>query len=356
MVETGLDAYRFSISWSRLIPDGRGSINPKGLRYYNNLINELITHGIEPHVTLSHTDIPQILEDEDDFTAYVDVCFREFGDRVRYWTTFNEANIFVFGGYDVGITPPSRCSSPFGLNCTKGNSTIEPYVVAHHLLLAHGSVAKLYKEKYQTNQEMFMHPLTYGDYPQIMKKTAGSRIPVFTKNQSNMLKGSYDFIGVNYYSIMITKDNSNILSKEPRDFYGDMAVQWIYLNSSAPPPSEQDIFPSDQAWGIERVLENGSNTKGYFIWSLLDVYELLYSFNYTFGLYYVDYNDPNLGRHPKLSQEWYSAFLKGQNVTIDVENYQIENKRIIDFRRFSSSMEDDDILRRHPKLLHHMSS
>uniref|UniRef100_A0A803MPD2 Uncharacterized protein n=1 Tax=Chenopodium quinoa TaxID=63459 RepID=A0A803MPD2_CHEQI len=136
MVNTGLDAYRFSISWSRLIP------------------------RIQPHVTLIHSDLPQVLEDEyegflspriiEDFTAYVDVCFREFGDRVQHWTTFYEANIFPLGGYDAGITPPARCSYPFGLvNCTIGNSTTEPYVVAHQILLAHASAARIYKEKYQ---------------------------------------------------------------------------------------------------------------------------------------------------------------------------------------------------------------
>ncbi|RVX20604.1 Beta-glucosidase 3 [Vitis vinifera] len=64
MVETGLEAYRFSISWSRLIPNGRGPVNPKGLAYYNNFINELISHGFQPHVTLFHSDLPQALEDE----------------------------------------------------------------------------------------------------------------------------------------------------------------------------------------------------------------------------------------------------------------------------------------------------
>ncbi|KNA14728.1 hypothetical protein SOVF_104960 isoform B [Spinacia oleracea] len=292
MVETGLNAYRFSISWSRLIPNGRGPVNPKGLRYYNNLINELISHGIEPHVTLTHTDTPQVLEDEyggfldpriiEDYTSYVDVCFREFGDRVRHWTTFNEANIFVIGGYDVGITPPSRCSSPFGIHCTGGNSTTEPYVVAHIILLAHAYAVRIYKEKYQAKQlgfigmnllcyhfspltnksedviaaqrsydfyiGWFMHPLTYGDYPEIVKKNAGSRIPVFSKTESKLVKGSFDFIGINYYTVMMIKDNSISLTKMPRDLFADMAVEWLMV------PMEF-VFPNE-AWGLERVLEH----------------------------------------------------------------------------------------------------
>ncbi|WJX19943.1 glycosyl hydrolase 1, variant 2 [Trifolium repens] len=160
MVETGLDVYRFSISWSRLIPNGRGPVNPKGLNYYNNLINELINNGIKPHVTLHNFDLPQALEDEyegwvgrdvvRDFTDYADVCFREFGDRVLYWTTVNEPNVFALGGYDQGNAPPQRCSPPFcAINSTRGNSTFEPYLVVHHILLAHSSAVKLYRTKYR---------------------------------------------------------------------------------------------------------------------------------------------------------------------------------------------------------------
>ncbi|KAJ8559279.1 hypothetical protein K7X08_003337 [Anisodus acutangulus] len=142
--------------------DRRGLVNPKGLRYYNNLINELVSHGIQPHFTLCHDDVPQVLEDEHggwlsqeivyaeyfppDFTAYADVCFKEFGDRVLHWTTVNDANIFALGGYDKGFTPPGRCSPPFGIgSCSRGNSSTEPYIAAHNMLLTHSSVFKLYK-------------------------------------------------------------------------------------------------------------------------------------------------------------------------------------------------------------------
>ncbi|KAB1705545.1 family 1 glycosylhydrolase, partial [Klebsiella pneumoniae] len=112
MADTGLEGYRFSISWSRLIPNGRGPVNPKGLQYYNNLIDEIVSHGIQPHVTLCHSDLPQALEDDyggwmsrkiiNDFIAYADVCFKEFGDRILHWTTLNEVNIFALAGYDDG--------------------------------------------------------------------------------------------------------------------------------------------------------------------------------------------------------------------------------------------------------------
>lgn len=84
----------------------------------------------------------------DDFTAYSDVCFREFGDRVTNWTTLNEPNAFALLGYDIGVAPPGRCSKPFG-NCPNGNSVTEPYIVAHHSLLAHSSAVSLYRQMYQ---------------------------------------------------------------------------------------------------------------------------------------------------------------------------------------------------------------
>ncbi|OVA00215.1 Glycoside hydrolase [Macleaya cordata] len=402
MVDTGLDAYRFSISWSRLIPNGRGPVNPKGLQYYNNLINELINHGIQAHVTLFHYDLPQALEDEyggwlsrkivKDFTAYADVCFREFGDRVSTWTTLNEANVFVLGGYDSGIVPPLRCSSPFGINCTSGNSTTEPYIVAHNCLLAHASAARLYKKKYQVKQHgfigfnvfsywlipltntieditatqrandfyigWFIDPLVFGDYPDIIKKNAGSRIPSFTPQESKLVKGSSDFFGLNHYATLNVRDDPESLKIHQRDALADMAAKLIFNWDGVIPDEEFPITPS----GLQGVLEyfkqvygnppmyihengqmtsrnaslndtsrvkylegyigglldavrNGSNTRGYFTWSFLDLFELLNGYRSSFGLYFVDLNDPDLKRYPKLSAHWYSNFLKGGSIT-----------------------------------------
>ncbi|KAF0914115.1 hypothetical protein E2562_026511 [Oryza meyeriana var. granulata] len=85
----------------------------------------------------------------EDYTAYAEVCFKNFGDRVKHWATMNDPNIEPISGYDTGFLPPRRCSFLFGTNCTDGDSSTEPYIVAHHLLLAHASAVSLCRQKYQ---------------------------------------------------------------------------------------------------------------------------------------------------------------------------------------------------------------
>lgn len=116
--------------------------------------------GIEPFVTLTHYDIPQELEDRygawlsaevrHDFGHLADVCFAAFGDRVKYWATFNEPNAVVIKGYMLGTYPPMRCSPPFG-SCAQGNSDAEPYVATHNIVLAHATAVEIYKRKYQVS-------------------------------------------------------------------------------------------------------------------------------------------------------------------------------------------------------------
>ena len=116
MAEQGLSAYRFSIAWSRIFPTGNGAINQAGLQFYDDLINELIEHNIEPVVTLYHWDIPQALQDAyggwesrkivDDFTHYAVTVFKHYGNRVKYWVTLNEQNVFIGHGYKTALHPP----------------------------------------------------------------------------------------------------------------------------------------------------------------------------------------------------------------------------------------------------------
>ncbi|OEL23083.1 Beta-glucosidase 11 [Dichanthelium oligosanthes] len=297
MKETGLDAYRFSISWPRLIPNGRGEVNPQGLEFYNNLINELLDHGIEPHATLFQYDLPQVLEDEyngwlspqiiDDFTAYSDVCFREFGDRVTNWTTLNEPNAAALLGYDVGFGPPGRCSEPFG-NCPNGNSVTEPYIVAHHSLLAHSSAVSLYRRMYQMNS---------------------------TWTLIDDLKNH----------LICDKDINNSTTQGVLEYfkqsYGNPPI-YIHENGY---PMTQDVefddgprveFLSEHLRNLVDSVRNGSNTKGYFVWSLMDLYELLGGFSTTYGLYYVDFADKELKRYPRRSGIWFADFLKGRRAAM----------------------------------------
>ncbi|KAK8954925.1 Beta-glucosidase 12 [Platanthera zijinensis] len=162
----GMNSYKFTRSWSRILPPGRGKVNEEGVRYYNNLINELLDNGILPFVTLFHWDLPQALHDEyggflsdkivEDFKNYADVCFREFGDRVKHWITINEGKMFSTLGYGVGMHAPGRCT--------------------------------------------FMDPLKFGDYPLSMRSLVGERLPYFTPEETEKLTNSYDFIGINYYT------------------------------------------------------------------------------------------------------------------------------------------------------------
>jgi beta-glucosidase len=86
------------------------------------------------------------------------VCFREFGDRVKHWTTLDEPNVISIAAYDSGAFPPCRCSALFGVNCTVGNSTVEPYIVGHNSILAHAAAVKLYREKYQVQANQIEQP------------------------------------------------------------------------------------------------------------------------------------------------------------------------------------------------------
>ncbi|KAH9315039.1 hypothetical protein KI387_023666, partial [Taxus chinensis] len=161
IAKLGFNVYRFSISWSRIFPDGFGAeVNQEGIAYYNNLIDVLLEKGIQPSVTLYHWDLPQKLHETiggwlsreivNYFTHYAETCFSAFGDRVKQWITFNEPLQTAVNGYGTGTFAPGRCSdrsvSP------AGDSLTEPYLVAHNELLAHAASVDVYRKKFQGKQ------------------------------------------------------------------------------------------------------------------------------------------------------------------------------------------------------------
>ncbi|KAI5058497.1 hypothetical protein GOP47_0026667 [Adiantum capillus-veneris] len=231
----GLDAYRFSISWPRLFPESSKEVNAEGVAFYNNVINCVVEAGLTAFVTLYHWDLPQFLQDDPvvkgwgtkhiigHFVTFANTCFKCFGDRVKYWITLNEIHMISVLAYGFGLMAPGK-SDDAGIN---------PYTTAHHQLLCHAAVVRLYRTTYQKEQQgwigmsadiscyepmstkqedvdaalrceefemgWILDPVHFGDYPQTMKDILGERLPTFSKEESADLKESLDFIGLNYY-------------------------------------------------------------------------------------------------------------------------------------------------------------
>ncbi|CAH9147613.1 unnamed protein product [Cuscuta epithymum] len=405
----GMDAFRFSISWSRVLPYGKLSkgINQHGITFYKNLIDEIIAKGIVPMVTIFHWDVPQALEDEyqgflsphivDDFRDFADLCFREFGEKVKLFATINEPWTFSSKGYDSGDFAPGRCS-PFmnpTAGCLGGDSATEPYIVGHHIILAHAAAAKVYREKYQATQKgkvgivlvshwfepysstpedkkaaqqaidfMFgwtLHPLTYGDYPKSMRTLVGDRLPKFTSDQSEMAKGSLDFLGLNYYTaryakyisspnkvnISYTYDSlANLTSEKNGKLIGaatgsteffvvpsGLQKLLLYTKNNYKNPiiyitecgmsslgvtsivkegvndTERVDFYNSHILAVKHAIGLGAKVEGFFAWSFFDNYEWSSGFTSRFGLNFIDYEN-GLKRFPKKSALWMKKFLQ----------------------------------------------
>ncbi|KAI4331929.1 hypothetical protein L6164_016875 [Bauhinia variegata] len=186
---------------------------------------------------------------KDDFRDYAEICFKEFGDRVKHWITLNEPWTVSRNGYATGGMAPGRCSAWQNLNCTGGDSATEPYIVAHNQLLAHAAAVDVYRTKYQVSQKgsigiallchwmvpfsdtkldqdaaeravdfmlgWFMDPLTTGEYPRTMKSLVRNRLPKFSEEQSRLLKGSFDFLGLNYYTSNYAANAANLIYARP---------------------------------------------------------------------------------------------------------------------------------------------
>ncbi|MDR3437398.1 GH1 family beta-glucosidase [Telmatospirillum sp.] len=231
MAEMGLKSYRFSISWPRILPKGRGEINEAGIKFYNDLIGELLKYDIKPMVTLYHWDLPQALQDDfggwdsreiiDAFDNYARLCFSRFGDRVTLWSTFNEPIIFLGLGYITAKHPPGLKDPTRAIQA------------CHHMFLSHARAVRSFRQLgvkgqiglvnvMQPNDPLtqspgdlaacalaegvythwFFDPVLKGTYPaDLLARTQESlKAPVFAPGDEELLRDNIcDFVGINYY-------------------------------------------------------------------------------------------------------------------------------------------------------------
>ena len=419
--QLGVKNFRVSISWTRVLPTGDVA-NPSaaGVQFYTDLFTALLSAGIEPFVTLFHWDLPQTFNNltaqstwldpdvANKFNAYADFCFSKFGGQVKYWLTMNEIQTFTWIGYGVGVHAPGRCSPSWGSWCQQigggGNSSTEPYIAAHNALIAHALAVQTYRSKYQRSQGgkigmtisssyslpsnssslqdinatntavafqygWFADPQVFGRYPNEMSSLiTGGRLPQFNASMSALIKGSYDFLGLNYYYSNYVKwtgtpgdnfgsdgrfDSSpynatghligpfadspwlNVYAPGLRDIlrwikrrYNDPEI-YVFENGVSCPGESQmpemqalnDTFRMNYIYDhvmemVDAVRRDGVRVKGYFYWSLMDNFEWTDGYNVRFGITYVDYAN-NLTRTVKNSGYMYAdliGYLKNGDV------------------------------------------
>ncbi|KRL59311.1 glycoside hydrolase family 1 protein [Latilactobacillus fuchuensis] len=242
MAKAGLKAYRFSISWPRVLPTGRGTVNEAGIKFYSQLIDELLANHIEPIVTIYHWDLPQALQDEyggwesrqivDDFTAYAQLLFERFGDRVSHWVTLNEQNVFITHGYLTAEHPPAVMDAK------------RTYQANHMANLANASAIKLFHEKgyqggigpsfaysptysldanpvnqvaadnaEQLSADLWLDVYAWGRYPALVMTYLKNQgiAPEVTEADQALLSDPLahpDFMGMNYYQTNTVTANS----------------------------------------------------------------------------------------------------------------------------------------------------
>lgn len=348
-----VDAYRFSISWPRIIKKD-GSVNQQGLDFYLALLAKLKQNNIKPYVTLYHWDLPQYLEDEGGwlnrktayaFAEYVDVVSKAFGDKVFSYATLNEPFCSAYLGYEVGIHAPGKVGKEFGKKAI------------HHLLLAHGLGMRVLRENvpniesgvvlnftpfypnsndekdiratklaHDHHNDWYIKPLMHGCYPALIDDIPAAHRPNILEGDMDIISEKIDYLGVNYYTrAKVSDDGSEDPCQLPAPEGSETtAMGWevypqgltdllLQLHNDYPLPpliitenglASDDTLTKDGAVNDEQriryltthlqavadAMEAGVNITGYFVWSLLDNFEWALGYEKRFGIIYVDYD------------------------------------------------------------------
>lgn len=381
----GIKNYRFSVSWPRIIPNGIGEINPKGIEFYNNLIDELLANGITPYMTLFHWDTPKALDNmggwrnpaiSDYFEEYARVIAENFGDRVKYFMTLNEPQSFMHGYRERTGMPP-----------TAGFPICEMVPTIHNVLMAHGKAAKVLRElvpdakiglapcgnyfypldennpsdieaarqltmgicqntdDLHWNISWYSDPIYLGSYPAEQLEVYGKYLPDGWEDDLKTICQPLDFCGQNVYGGYPATMDENGKPKKV-----ELPAGWTRLGNPVGTP----VTPKSLKWatiflyeryklpilvcengmactdtvsvdgkvhdpqridylhryikGIKEATEMGVDIMGYFVWSVMDVFEWSKGYTMRLGLIYVNYE--TLERIPKDSAYWYKELME----------------------------------------------
>ncbi|MEN3534560.1 GH1 family beta-glucosidase [Microbispora sp. ZYX-F-249] len=365
MAGLGVNAYRFSIAWPRVLPAGGGPVNQAGLDFYDRLVDALCENGITPVPTLFHWDLPQALEDEGGwlsrdtsrrFADYAAVVAGRLADRVRMWITLNEPFVHMVEGYGLGIHAPGRALM------------FDALPVAHHQLLGHGLATQALRaagaeqvlitnnctpvrpasdspedlaaaETYDIlHNRLFNDPVLTGAYPDLTP--FGVEIPVRPGDLETIAE-PLDGLGINYYNPTriggpgggdglpfrfeeipgvpttafgwpVVPDGLRELLDGLKARYGD-ALPPVYITENG---CSYDGLDDQERIAyldghIRAMRQADVDLRGYFVWSLLDNFEWAEGYHQRFGLVHVDFATQE--RTPKASYHWLRKFLEGQS-------------------------------------------
>ncbi|KAG6573201.1 Beta-glucosidase 47, partial [Cucurbita argyrosperma subsp. sororia] len=269
MAFIGVNSYRFSISWARILPKGRfGEMNKAGIDHYNKLIDSLLERGIEPFVTLTHYDIPQELEDR----------------------------------YGAWLSPQAKQGGVIGVVIN---------AVWHEPISDSFEDISAAERAHSFYMNWFLDPIIFGYYPAEMEEILGFDLPRFSTEDQKKLKNGADFIGINHYTSFYVKDCLYSVC-EPK--WGSSKIEG-YGDKDKPNTQTEDLlndtrradYMSSYLGALETSMREGADVRGYFAWSLLDNFEWISGYTERFGLYHVDY--ATLKRTPKFSAFWYKNFI-----------------------------------------------
>lgn len=365
MRQLGLKAYRFSISWTRVLPKGKGAVNPAGLAFYDRLVDTLLAANTEPFITLHHWDYPQALYENGGWTDranlgyfadYAALLVKLLGDRVQKWGTFNEPHVIAWNGYLYGYHAPGE------------QDPVKARQVAHNLMVAHGLAVQAIRainpnlqvgivldqwmadaadddprsiqnaeNAWNSGNTTFLHPIFKGYYHPAQAEEV-AKLPDIQAGDMALICQKLDFLGINTYSRSLFNAQGYV-EKVPDAEYTDMGwevcapafrrllnkinidyhVPPIYIteNGAAFPDAVSADGKIHDARRIDYLknhfiqvrlaMQDGVDVRGYLVWSLTDNFEWAYGFAKRFGLIRVDYATQQ--RTVKDSGEWYARVI-----------------------------------------------